>query len=181
MPIERIDLRAYQESIAARLAAAQENAGPPALLGFESGGECWLVDLPAAGEVLPVPALSFVPLTQPWFAGLASAHGDLQPVVDFSVFRGGPPTPRAGVARILRIGARHATRCALLVDRVHGLRRTDVLKPESAALPAAGWRGATFIDDRGERWIRLEPARLLADPVLLDAALPETVAAGGTP
>jgi twitching motility protein PilI len=174
---KRIDLRAYQESIAGRLAAAQAGAGVPALLGFDSGGERWLVDLPAAGEVLPLPALAPVPLTQPWFAGLASVHGELQAVVDFSVFRGGPPTPREGAARILRVGARHGMNCALLVARVHGLRRADALFPESAAPAPAGWRGETFTDTQGERWTRLEIGPLLADPVFLDAALPETAAA----
>lgn len=173
MPSQRTDLRAYQESIAARLAAAQAGAAVPALLGFESGGTHWLIDLPAAGEVLPLPAFSPVPLTQPWFLGLANVHGELEGIVDFSVFCGGAPTPCGKAARLLRIGARAGGNVALLVARVHGLKRTDALAAEAAEGSADGWRGPECIDAQGVRWRRLEPAALLADPRFLDAALPQ--------
>lgn len=180
---KRTDLAAYQESIAARLAAAQSGGGAAALLGFESGGTRWLVELPAAGEVLPVPPLAAVPLTRAWLAGLVNVHGELDAVVDFSVFCGGPPTPREGAARLLRIGARHGANCALLVERVHGLKRADALFADddeggdAAAVPPAptfAWRGERFSDPQGARWFRLNVPALLADPVFRDAALPET-------
>jgi hypothetical protein len=38
-----------------------------------------------------------------------------------------------------------------------------------ATLP---WQGEAFTDSQGTRWLRLEPDRLLADPVFLDASLP---------
>lgn len=173
---ERIDLRAYQENIANRLAAAQSGAGVPALLGFESAGQRWLVDLPAAGEVLPLPVLSPVPLTRYWLAGLASVHGELQTVVDFSAFCGAAPTPLSPQARLLRIGIRFGSNVALLVERVFGLKRTDALfaaeaDPGTACGP---WQGESLTDTQGERWLRLDPQRLLADPEMLDAALRET-------
>jgi twitching motility protein PilI len=173
---KRIDLRAYQESIASRLAAAQEGATVPALLGFEAGGTHWLVDLPAAGEVLPLPLLAPVPLTRAWFAGLANVHGELESVVDFSLFCGGPPTPREDAARLLRIGAKSGGNMALLVARVHGLKRADALfaaDADAGRAPAA-WLGETYADTQGQRWTRLELDRLLADPLFLDAALSET-------
>jgi twitching motility protein PilI len=171
---KRIDLRAYQESIASRLAAAQAGGGVPALLGFAAGAQRWLIDLPAAGEVLPLPALTTVPLTQSWFAGLANVHGELQSVVDFSAFCGGPPTPRDSAARILRVGTRHGINAALLVTRVHGLKRSDTLFAADAdEMPGAAWQGESFTDTQGLRWTRLELEQLLADPRFLDAALPE--------
>jgi twitching motility protein PilI len=171
--VKRIDLRAYQENIAGRLAAAQAGATVPALLGFEAGGTHWLVDLPAAGEVLPLPALAPVPLTQPWFAGLANVHGELESVVDFALFSGAPPTPRDAHARLLRIGARSGTDMALLVGRVHGLKHADGLfVADGGAAPAAAWCGETFVDAQGQHWTRLELDRLLNDPRFLDAALP---------
>lgn len=173
---KRIDLRAYQEGIAGKLAAAQAGNSAPALLGFETGSGRWLIDLPVAGEVLPLPALAPVPLTQPWFAGLASIHGELRAVVDFSVFCGGPPTDRVASTRLLCVGARFGSNTALLVGRVHGLKRADMLFPAAADgqdEPPA-WRGTSFTDTQGACWTRLEIDRLLADPVFLDAALPET-------
>lgn len=170
---KRIDLRAYQEAIATRLAAAQAGASVPALLGFESGGHRWLIDLPAAGEVLPPPPLAPVPLTQPWFAGMVNVHGELQAVVDFSIFCGGAPTPCDGAARLLRIGSRHGSNSTLLVARVHGLKRTDSLfAAEATDETSMPWQGEAFTDSQGTRWLRLEPDRLLADPAFLDASLP---------
>jgi twitching motility protein PilI len=168
----RIDLVAYRESIAARLAAAESGGGTPALLGFEAGDGRWLIELPAAGEVLPVPPLTPVPLTYAWFAGLASVHGELEAVVDLSVFCGGPPTPREGAARILRIGMKSGGNAALLVGRVHGLKRTDTLFADPDAAPVGDdWRGQVCIDNQGERWTHLDPLRLLADPRFLDATM----------
>jgi twitching motility protein PilI len=173
---KRIDLRAYQESIASRLAAAQAGGGVPALLGFAAGEVRWLIDLPAAGEVLPLPALTAVPLTQAWFAGLANVHGELQSVVDFSVFCGGSPTPRDAAARILRVGTRHGINAALLVTRVHGLKRSDSLfAAEADDTPAPAWHGEVFTDTQGQNWIHLELDQLLADSRFLDAALPENL------
>lgn len=173
---KRIDLRAYQESIASRLAAAQAGSGAPALLGFESGGQRWLVDLPAAGEVLPLPALSKVPLTRPWLVGLANVHGNLEAVIDFSLLCGGLPTPIGSTARLLRVGSRQGSNTALLVARVHGLKRLDSLfAAEALDHPAAfAWQGERFTDTQGEHWTRLELDRLLTDPDFLDASLPLT-------
>jgi twitching motility protein PilI len=172
MPIQRIDLRAYRESIASRLAAAAGSVAIPALLGFEAAGRRWLLELPAAGEVLQLPPLLPVPRTRPWFAGLANVHGELQHVVDFAAFCGGPPTPRGDPARLLRIGAPLASDVALLVARVHGLRRADTLCAAAAATPPPPWCAETLMDNQGEHWTRLDPERLLADPALRDAALP---------
>ena len=63
-----------------------ESTATQSLLAFESGGERWLVDLADAGEVLPVPPLSDVPLTQPWFLGIANIRGTLFSVTDLAAF-----------------------------------------------------------------------------------------------
>lgn len=174
---KRIDLRDYQESITRRLADAQAGAGVAALLGFESGGTHWLIDLPQAGEVLPLPTLCPVPLTQPWFAGLTNVHGELQGVIDFSVYCGGSPTPRDGAARLLCIGSRLGHNITLLVNRVHGLKRVDTLSAAEETSAAAGsWQGDAFLDAQGVRWIRLEPVHLCTDPAFLDAVLPDAAA-----
>ncbi|MCX8085659.1 MAG: chemotaxis protein CheW [Rhodocyclaceae bacterium] len=173
---QRIDLAAYQEAIAARLAAAEAGGGVPALLGFEAGGERWLVDLSAAGEVLPVPELTPVPLTRDWFAGLANVHGELAGVVDFARFCGLAPAPRGISARLICIGTEPGYRVALLVSRLLGVKRADgFAEAEGApALCQADWCGPAYTDASGGLWRRLEVEQLLADPVFLDAALPES-------
>jgi len=170
---KRIDLRAYREHIASRLADAQTEPGAPALLGFAAGGRCWLVDLPAAGAVLPVPPLAPVPLTQRWFAGIANVHGNLDAVIDFSQLCGGPPTSRGGAARLLRVGLWQGNNIALLVAGLHGLKRLDALCPNSESPAAFPWCGENFTDAQGGHWTQIDVGRLLADPLLLDAALAE--------
>lgn len=178
---KRIDLRAYQESITNRLAAAQAGGGIPALLGFEAGGSRWLIDLPQAGEVMPLQVLCPVPLTQPWFAGLTNVHGELQGVVDFAVFCGGQPTPRDAAARLLCIGGRLGHNVTLLVERVHGLKHLDTLSAVEDAPGTVSWQGDAYTDAQGVRWIRLEPAHLCADPAFLDAVLPDAASDHGAP
>ena len=51
------------------------------------------------------------------FAGIANIRGNLHAVTDFSVFRGGAPTPQNANARLLLIGAKHGANAALLVSR----------------------------------------------------------------
>lgn len=172
---KRIDLRAYQENIATRLAAAQAGEDAGALLCFVAGGQRWLIDLPAAGEVLPLPPLAAVPLTRPWFAGLANVHGELRAVVDFPLFCGGHPAARDSAARLLCVGTRLGSNLALLVDSVQGLKRADALfaVDTGQGKPVAAWCGATCCDPQGQQWTRIDINRLLADPAILDAALPD--------
>ena len=48
-----------------------------------------------------------MPLTRPWFAGIANIRGNLHAVSDFSLFRGGAPIVQNANARLLLIGTRH--------------------------------------------------------------------------
>ena len=130
---KRISLREFQESLVERLNSAQRGATRRALLGVASGDDLWLLDLSDSGEVVPLPELTTVPLTKPWFAGIANIRGSLYSVVDFSAFRGGEPTRRNANARLLLVGARHGINSALLVDRTLGLKSLDDLEPLEAA------------------------------------------------
>lgn len=169
---KRTSLREFQADLAARLASARRGQAVRALLGVESGGERWLVDLDDSGEVVPMPPLAPVPLTQAWFAGLANVRGMLYSVVDFAAFRGLEPTPRNADARLLLIGARHGVNSALLVDRTLGLKPVDTYAPLPAdATAAAAWRGDTWADAHGGRWIRLLASRLLEDPTFMSVGI----------
>lgn len=125
---KRISLREFQESLSQRLTSAHRGEARRALLGVASGNDHWLLDLSDSGEVVPLPSLTSVPLTKPWFAGIANIRGTLYSVVDFSAFRGHEPTRRNANARLLLVGARHGINSALLVDRTLGLRSIDDLE-----------------------------------------------------
>lgn len=182
----RISLREFQQSLSERLLSASRGEGGQALLGIESGaadlagGSHWLIDLADSGEVAPLPALTPVPLTKPWFAGIANIRGVLYSVVDFSAWRGGAPTPCNAQSRLLLIGARHGVNCALLVTRALGLRpqlqARAVSDPGESAAPIdsgakAPWLGDQFTDAHDITWTQLVIPALLADPDYLDIAL----------
>ena len=126
--------------------------------------------LAEAGEILPPPPLSAVPLTRPWFRGLANVRGSLYGVVDFAAFNGQPPISAGGRARLLLIGARHGIHSALLVSSSSGLRSHEDFEPAPGG-DAPPWVARRLRDMQGRAWLQLAPARLLAQPAFLDAGL----------
>ena len=84
----RLDLRSFQQELATRLAAKTTAQVESSRLGIECRGERWLVRLSDAGEVIAVPPIVPVPLTQRWFLGLANIRGNLFSVIDFPAFLG---------------------------------------------------------------------------------------------
>lgn len=158
----RTSLRDYQRDLAARLQSAG-SGGAATKLGLQVGDARWLVDLRDAGEVIPVPPITPVPLTQPWFRGVANIRGNLCSVVDFAAFLGASPAPLGEQARLLLFGARFRTGGALLVDRSLGLRNADELQPQAASGPQAAWLKGEYSDAQGERWKELDVAQLVSD------------------
>ena len=155
-------LREFQAHLAERLAGAsgQSAAG---LLGVQSGADFWLLKLSDSGEIVPLAPLTGVPLTRPWFAGIANIRGNLYSVVDFAAFRGGEPTPQNAGSRLLLIGTLYGCNAALLVTRLLGLRNIDDLKPAPADPGAAPWAVDVYTDNAGRRWTMLDVRRLLDD------------------
>lgn len=166
----RTSLREFQESLARRLAQAGSSQRR-ALLGLQSGSDNWLIALPEAGEIMPVPELTSVPLAKPWMRGLANVRGTLFSAVDFSAFHGGEPILPAGEARLILVGARYNINCALLVSRTTGLRAEEDFEVESdLAQEAEPWRGERLRDTTGRLWTRLMIPALLANRGFLEAS-----------
>src|ERR1700687_1393810 len=112
----RPSLRDYQRELAGRLQSAASGRAA-SKLGVQVGAEAWLVDLADAGEVIPVPPVTPVPLTKSWFRGVANIRGKLYGVVDFPAFLGGAPVMPGEQTRLLLLGDRFRMGSALLVDR----------------------------------------------------------------
>ena len=168
---KRLSLREFQEDLVRRFAEAQ-SGNRRALLGVRAGRENWLVNLTDSGEILPVPPLAAVPLTHDWFRGLANVRGTLFSVVDFSAFHNGPQTVPGGPARLLLVGARHGTNCALLISHALGLRNPDDFRsnPDGAA-DDRPWVTERMLDARDDHWLRLDVPTLLAHRGFLQAGL----------
>ena len=134
----RVSLREFQQDLVRRLNEAAAADAPSARLGVQVGSEVWLVRLEEASEVIPVPAIANVPLTQGWFRGLANIRGNLFSVIDLSAFQGGEPTPQTPDSRLLLVAERYR--------RMPGAVRSAVA-PTVRALPVA-------VRGRGLRTVR---------------------------
>lgn len=141
------------------------------LLAVESGADRWLVDLADVGEVLPLAAITPVPLTRPWFAGVFNQRGTLHGVVDLAVFHGGSATVRDDAARLLLAAPRLGINSALLVSRVLGLRGLDDLAACAAADARPEWVGETYRDARDLTWTRLHLPDLFKARAFLEIGL----------
>lgn len=75
-------------------------------------------------EVLPAPALTPVPGTQPWVKGVANVRGTLITIVDLAEYFGKPPVYLDDNARLMVINVPGLS-TGLLVNEVLGLRHFD--------------------------------------------------------
>lgn len=166
---KRISLREFQENLVRRLNEAS-TADRRTLLGVLAGESRWLLPLAEAGEILPVPPLAEVPLTRPWFRGLANVRGTLHGVIDLSAFTGGPLTSPVGHARLVLVGARQGINSALLVSRTTGLRSPEDFDPAPTATTQP-WERQNLRDAQSQTWSQLDVSALLADPRFLEAGI----------
>ena len=164
---KKISLHEYQSYLAARLAGTS-NQSSAGLLGIQAGSDFWLLDLADSGEIVPLSPLTKVPLTKPWFAGIANIRGNLYSVVDLSAFLGKDVTPQNTSSRLLLIGTRHGSNAALLVTRMIGLRNVEALNPEPQNGAAPAWAHEAYTDNEGRRWNKLKVRELLADEAFMD-------------
>lgn len=164
---KKVSLHEFQSYLAARLAGTG-NRSAAGLLGIQAGSDYWLLDLADSGEIVPLSPLTDVPLTKPWFAGIANIRGNLYSVVDWSAFLGKEATPRNASARLLLIGTRHGSNAALLVTRMMGLRNVEALTAEAVEQPAPTWAQEAFGDNEGRHWKKLRVRELLSDDKFMD-------------
>lgn len=165
----KTSLRQFQQDLALRLASARTGPASAARLGVQCGAGLWLVDLAEAGEIMPVPEMARVPLTKPWYLGLANARGVLVSVVDFAAFVAGDATVRGPENRLVLVNPKLGVNAALLVSRMLGLRNPRDFKPAPRDTDGAGrpWEGERWIDGAGLAWRELKLARLVAQTEFL--------------
>lgn len=168
----RLRLREFQADLALRLRRAQSAPVTTNRLGFQVGARNFLVDLADAGEILTVPEITPVPLTKPWYLGLANVRGNLLGVADLSLFVDGVPTPVDKDSRVLAFAADLRFNAGIVVTRMLGLRSATHLTPHSGtpnALPQ--WTGVPLVDADGMVWEELDLAALTSDERFLQIGL----------
>ncbi len=159
---KRFNLREFQQTVLDRLQAQAAGGGQSAsTLGVQVGNEFWLVDMADINEVLPPPPLTKVPLTKPWYCGVANVRGNLYSIIDFSIYMGGAPIPREGQGRVLLAAQKFAFNAGFLVSRVLGLRNaTDWQRTEQDG-------EVRLQDGSGQVWRKLDVEKLLQQPEFL--------------
>jgi twitching motility protein PilI len=170
----KVDLRVFQQELTSRLASKTAAHVESSRLGLACGGDNWLVRLPDAAEVIALPPIAPVPLTKPWFCGVANIRGNLYTIVDFARFIGREPVAAAAPnqSRLVVFGARAGDlRAALVVQRVLGLRNVSELTPAPPVADAPAWFGQRWTDATGESWQEIDLARLAQDPAFLHVGL----------
>jgi twitching motility protein PilI len=160
---KKTSLRDFQQYLAGRLLGAAQGQAATFWLGVQAGEQNWLVDLSDCGEIVQTAKLTAVPLTKPWFAGIANIRGSLHTVADFSMFCGGAPTPRNASARLLLVGSKHGANCALLVTCMLGLKNPEDFTAGEVDPATPAWGALRFVDEQGNVWRKLSVRDLLID------------------
>lgn len=161
---KRLNLREFQQSLSDRIQAKDRAGSQASTLGVQIAGQNWLVDMGDISEVLPPPALTRVPLTKPWFRGVANVRGNLFCVADMAVYQQTGETSGDVSNRILLVAEKHGFNAALLVDRVFGLRDARAWEPVQTG-------GQEYRDKQGAAWRKLDVVALLEQAEFLQVAV----------
>ncbi len=151
-------LRDLQTRLASRLQAARTGAVAVSWLAVTAGEANYLFPLSQAGEIFPLANVQLVPYTQGWFLGVTNLRGGLYGVVDLASFIGtGAALTRTeqslADASVLTFGAALELNCALMVDSLSGLRKSEAFVSSSG--PPSGapeYFGNRFTDAEGAPW-----------------------------
>lgn len=157
----RINLRQFQQQLTDRMQAKRQAGEQASTLGIQVGGDLWLVEMCDISEVLPIPPITTVPFTKPWYCGVANVRGNLYSVVDLAAFMGQAEVLRDGRSRVLLVAQKFSLNAGLLVNRVLGLRNIRTWRRSEV-----GGR-VQYEDQQGQVWRQLNVSRLLKQPDFL--------------
>ncbi len=151
-------IRELQTRLADRLQIARTQGVAPSWLAVEASGKKYLFPMTQAGEIFPWVATQAVPYTQGWFLGVANLRGGLFGVVDLASYVSGQ-TARLKTefelkeSRLVALNSALEINCALLIDRLAGLRNQDAFSNFSEKTPdAPEYFGNQYIDQAGQSW-----------------------------
>lgn len=167
----KTSLRDFQLSLGERLRTASTRTAVSSRLGFQVGADNWFVPLHHVSEVIPVPSPVTVPLTHPWFRGVANVRGNLFSVIDFSAFQGADAIPSGMERRVILVSDRLIGGAGLVVSRMLGLRNPDQFSPLPRPEDAPPWLGGVYTAAGGVRWLELDLPQLVKQTRFLEVGL----------
>lgn len=165
-------LRELQSRLAERLKAAQTQERGRSWLAVECGGHGLLFPLQEAGEIFPFTPTMPVPYTSRWFMGVANLRGRLHGVVDLAGFLGVRGSePSRDQSWFVAFNSTLNINCAVMVDRLSGLRSLEQLKPEADdGQGKPTFVGARYRDENNRLWRELNLATLANESAFLKIA-----------
>ena len=170
----RSRLRQYQVQLLERMQAAKTGAAAAGReLGVLLGGQRCLLDLTQISEIVPLQPVTPVPLAHDWYQGLANIRGNLTGVIDLARYQGELQTVSTAECRLITFAPQLGFNCALLAERVLGLRRLDEMTARAAdgGGSEAPWRSQHFEDREGQQWTRIDLALLTQEPRFLQVGV----------
>lgn len=163
-------LRELQARLAERLQAARTTERGQSWLAVECGARGFLFPLKEAGEIFAMAPVVPVPHSHSWFLGVSNLRGHLHGVVDLAGFLGVKASePVRDQSRLVAFNSSLDINCALLVDRLSGLRSESQLKADTdgASGPRPTFVGHRYKDESGRAWQELNLAALASDEAFL--------------
>ena len=151
-------LRELQTRLAERLQVARTQGVAPSWLAVEASGRKYLFPMAQAGEIFPWVATQAVPYTQAWFLGVANLRGGLFGVVDLASYVTGQPLAvktelARKESRLVALNSALDVNCALLIDKLAGLRNQEAFVDFSEKpADAPDFFGNQYFDQSGSVW-----------------------------
>lgn len=171
-------LREFQQSLAQRLRDAASRTTVLSRLGFQVGQDKWLVNLSDVSEVIPVPNIVPVPMTLPWYRGVANIRGKLYSIVDFGAFQEQPVIGPAMERRVILVAEKLIEGSGFVVSRMLGLHDPAQFIPEVLEVGVARpWIKGAYRDAGGTRWYELDLSGLTRDARFLEVGVVTAIAA----
>ena len=160
---KREALRELQSRLASRLQTARTEGVGQSWLAVQAQDARYLLPLHQSGEIFPWESAHTVPYTQAWFMGVANFRGNLFGVVDLAGYVAqsrGVPQARA-VAKpdsyVVALNSALEVNCALLIDRLVGLRSVDFfVQSADAPADAPPFFGQIYRDAAGTEWQEID-------------------------
>ena len=161
----------YQSTLTEQVESSGRSETSFAVLGVAAGEDRYLIPMTEVSEIIPIPKLARVPLTQPWFLGLINMRGNLYGITDLGVYLGGNPMPFNLKSRILLTSLGNKINGGFIVNSMLGIRNLSEFisaKPAKNKLP----KGITaqYKDTEGRLWRQLSLFELIHDEKFVQIA-----------